>query len=101
MTKTNQNLSLDIDQKLFWDVEYGPNTKVTNPEFVIERVLQRGEVGDFKAILNYYSKAELVAVIKKSRRIPRRVAIFLAIFYKISPQNLCSITQSPNPLWKF
>lgn len=83
-------------------MEYDPiTTPQKYPKFVVERVLQRGNIQDFLKLISYYKKEKIIQIIKTSKRIPVRTAFFLANYYSLKNLEICSITQSKNLLWKF
>ncbi len=54
-------LPLNLSESLFWDLDITKLDEQKNKRMIIERVFSRGDIGDLKAIMEFYG----LAVIKK------------------------------------
>jgi hypothetical protein len=79
----NQEYFPSISEDLFWDC-HKPTSRADwqlHGTAIIERVLERGELEDFREIARYYGTDKLREVFATSRRISRRVRWFGAALF--------------------
>ena len=56
-----------FSEYLFWDSNIADIDIKKNKRYIIERVLTRGQLTDFKAMLNVYATSEIIESILKSK----------------------------------
>ncbi len=102
MSKSTKIKTLDLDKRLFWDVEY-PSAEQFDFHyfFVIERVLMRGKSQDFAKVLSYYTRSQIKEVVIKSRQISNSTRSFFGTFLKINKNQLCIPERSNQTLWHY
>jgi hypothetical protein len=71
-------------KKLFWDIDFSTLEKYENKEFIIERVLEFGDIGDFEALKKLYSLEDIKNVLKNSRNLSFKSANFYALILEVS-----------------
>lgn len=71
-----------LKRSLFWDVDIETLSIEKDWFFIIERVLEFGDIKDFKCLLLTFSKDQIRSVIKNSRILsPRTLSFCKAIGY--------------------
>jgi hypothetical protein len=78
-------------KSLFWDVPQVDDEK--NGKFIIERVLNFGNVSDFQKAVKCYGKDAIVDVVAKSRNLDRKSQSFWCQYFHLDP-NKCLKKQS-------
>lgn len=67
---------------LFWDVD----TEALNPEkdwyFIIERILEYGDIEDFEWLKKNYPSEKIRYILKTSRVLSKKTLNFLKLFYE-------------------
>ena len=83
---------------IFWDVERNSIDLASNAPFVIQRVLEYGQIGDWKLLLGYYGLEEIVKVTKQLRTLePRALAFISTVSQTPVEQFRCYNTRQSNP----
>jgi hypothetical protein len=99
MSKPKSKPPIHLDPKLFWDVEYSEASLINYPEFVIERVIQRGSVKDFGKIIKYFGKPKIREyLITKDNFSPIQKS-FVKSYFNLTNQDLRSQRPSFPKLW--
>jgi hypothetical protein len=102
MNKAQKVKTLDLDKRLFWDVELPTSEQYDSHYFfVIERVLMCGKTSDFAKILDYYDQQKIQEVVIKSRQLSNRARNFYGCFLKINKNLLCTSERSNQTLWHY
>ena len=83
---------------IFWDVERNSIDLASNAPFVIQRVLEYGQMGDWKLLLGYYGLDEIVKVSKRLRTLePRALSFISTVSQTPVEQFRCYNTRQSNP----
>ena len=83
---------------LFWDVDKNSIDLVQNAPYVIKRVLEYGQIGDWKLLLDYYGLERIVSITKNLRSLePRALAFVSTISHTPQEQFRCYNTRQSNP----
>ncbi|MFN3740353.1 MAG: DUF6922 domain-containing protein [Thermodesulfovibrionales bacterium] len=77
---------------LFWDAAEVDIIK--HKKYIIERVLNFGDERDIKELRRLYSDDELISIIKNSRNIKKKTAIFWAIYFNIPQEEIRCLRKS-------
>ncbi len=68
MTETTQNKSvIPFRQELFWDVDPATIDAQKNATYVIERILELGDISEMKWLTHYYSSSLIRKILQTSR----------------------------------
>lgn len=73
-------ISFLIPNHLLWEYDFDTFDFDKGYKVVIERVVQRGDMDDWKNILNYYGKAKILETVDWSRQLDKRDKTFARIF---------------------
>ena len=83
---------------IFWDVERNSIDLASNAPFVIQRVLEYGQIGDWKLLLGYYGLDKIVRVSKRLRTLePRALSFISTVSQTPVEQFRCYNTRQSNP----
>lgn len=83
---------------IFWDVERNSIDLASNAPFVIQRVLEYGQIGDWKLLLGYYGMDKIVRVSKRLRTLePRALSFISTVSQTPVEQFRCYNTRQSNP----
>lgn len=89
-------------RKYFWDVN--PDTLDNNrhQQFIVERLLEYGDLDSIDWLNNNFPKSTITQVIKTSKRISPKTGNYFAIYYNLpKDQVLCMRTRSIQKQNKF
>jgi hypothetical protein len=76
-------------RSLFWDVEPSGLDVEKHKKYIVERVLEYGATSDIGGLLELYSQAEMIDIIRTSRRISKKTAYFWKSYFNIKEPILC------------
>ncbi|MDR2147262.1 MAG: hypothetical protein LBE91_12465 [Tannerella sp.] len=77
-----------ISSKLFWEYDLKGFDFEKMKNVVVERVIERGRMDDWYAMLNLYGVNEVVQVIKNLPYLNRKDANFVQAVFDISPNEM-------------
>ena len=94
MKKCIQGFSVN----LFWDVDKNSIDLIQNAPYVIQRVLEYGQIGDWKLLLDYYGLEKIVSITKSLRSLEPRALAFVGTVSRTPPEQFrCYNTRHSNP----
>lgn len=95
----------DFAHRFFWDVDPARLDPEMYPEYIIERLLEHGDLRSVGWMLSNFPPPQIVRVLKTSRRLSPFSAGFWALFFDVEKENvLCLSTPSlrePGPTWPY
>lgn len=71
---------------IFWDIDFGKLDVKKYPRYVIERVLEYGDLPQVRWMLKAYPRPKIKEVVKQSRQLSLKSANFWADYYQL-PKN--------------
>jgi hypothetical protein len=74
--------------KYFWDTNIDKLSVDGNYSFIIERLLELGDLDELAWVNNNYSKEKIAETLYKSRRISPKTGNFFSLYYKIPKDSL-------------
>lgn len=77
-----------FSKNLFWDVAPESIELSRHKKFVIERVLLRGNLADFKQLLQLYTKDEIRDAIRKSKELDPKTQHFCSWYFDIPAEEI-------------
>lgn len=78
---------LSLTPELFWDVDRDTVDEVSHRRFVIERVLERGDLSDLRATVAHYSMPTVVAEAQQIRSLDPVTLAFAACLGDVSEES--------------
>ena len=90
----NKNQLPSHCQKYFWDVDFIKLDYKKYPSFVIERLLEYGDVISLKWMFKKYSRKEIQQVVIKSRNLTLKSVLFWANFLEIDKDKILCLKKS-------
>lgn len=82
-------------KKYFWDTNIAKLDLSENKQFIIERLLELGDLNELNWINDTYDKHQIIQTLKNSRRISPKTGNFFSLYYKIPKESLvCMKTHS-------
>jgi hypothetical protein len=96
-----QHKNAAIRKTLFWEYDFEKIDWQKMRNLVVQRVIERGRIDDFYAILNLYGLEGVVAEIKRIPYLNAKDQAFVCSVFNINRKELkcCSKKQSRNPHW--
>lgn len=80
MNNNSKNLTNQLSQYLFWDIDLDLFDVENNSSQLIQRVLEYGELDDWRKIRNFYGLDRIIDDCKKLRSLnPKALAFICAI----------------------
>lgn len=104
MNQSSSNVSkLLLPDNLFWDCEKPATTEEWTKFyfFVIERVIQRGDLDSFSDIRKFYGDKKIKEVFINSRRLSPRARSFGKAVFDVEYDEKCSQIPSDQKLWNY
>lgn len=74
--------------KYFWDTDFQQLSLQHDSTFIIERLLEYGELDSIEWLQNNYPKEEVIKVLRSSKRISPKTGVFYALYFDISESEL-------------
>lgn len=74
--------------KYFWDINPERIDTKKYPQYVLERLLQFGDISAVKWGLSRFGKDKVIDVVKTSRQINRKTANFFIKIYNLDPKEV-------------
>ena len=94
----NNNKKLKLRKILFWDVNPKQLNAQTSKILIVERILTRGNMLEFKQLLTFYSNRELSQIVLKIGRLDAMTLNFISGYLNIPKENfLCYKKKLSNP----
>ncbi len=93
------NKKMILRETLFWDVKHGSINALSSKTLIIERVLTRGNLDEFKQLIRFYSTQELTQAVLTIGYLDDRTLNFIGKYLNLSKQDfLCYRKKLSNPV---
>ena len=94
----SDNKMMILRETLFWDVNQAELNTHTSKLLIMERVLTRGNLDEFKQLIRFYSIQELTQTVLKIGYMDGRTLNFIAEYLNLSKEDfLCYKKKQSNP----
>jgi hypothetical protein len=95
--------TLNLPKRLFWDVEYDKIDWNDKWFFVIERVIQRGDMSDFGQIFHYYGRVKVKFVVQDARYFDTQTLNFIKNYFNLKESQIKCYSTPPSvkALWQY
>ena len=87
---------MNFSKKLFWDVDPESIDEDKHARFVIERVLTRGGMPDFKKLQGTYSKERIRRELPQRRSLDPKTLSFCCVIYGLKKEDFKCYTTMPS-----
>ena len=77
-----------FSKNLFWDNEVEDIDLQIHKRYVIERVITRGSLNDFKALTDLYTHDQIIHAITQSKELDSKTAHFCSWYFNIPKTEL-------------
>ncbi len=88
---------------LFWDTDFDRLRVTGHERYIIERVLEYGDVPEVRWMMRRFSREQIVEVLRRSRRFSLKSARFWAFILDVPPEEVrclsASFRQQPGRIW--
>lgn len=90
-------------EAIFWDVDYATINWEDNSRFVIERVLNRGQLSDWLTLQELYGLQRIKQEVVQIRDLNKKAHSFLAVILQIPKEKFRCYTQKQlnQGLWNY
>ncbi len=92
-------------QRFFWDVDPLQLDVDLYSRYVLERLLELGDLGAVRWMLAYFPPQEIIHVLKTSRRLSPLSANFWALYFDVDKETVPCLSmpflQEPQPIWPY
>ncbi len=91
-------------KKFFWDVKFQDLDIKKHKFFIIERLLEYGDMSSIKWLLENIDKKDIRKVVCTSRRLGKKTIAFWKVYLNIKDSQICTrkrFIQIPNELWPY
>jgi len=81
-------------KKYFWDVDFLKLRKDKDSHFIIERILELGDIKSIQWMRKNFSKKEIKRIVMSSRRLSPRSANYWALVFKLNRDKILCLNKS-------
>jgi hypothetical protein len=93
------NKKMILRETLFWDVKHRSIDALSSKTLIIERVLTRGNLDEFKQLIRFYSTQELINSVLKTGYLDDKTLNFIGKYLNLPKQDfLCYKKKQSNPV---
>jgi uncharacterized phage protein (TIGR02220 family) len=93
---TTQTFIQSLSSTLFWDVDTLETDAEKHQQFIVERVLSRGTLEDFKKTVSYYGKKKLSEIVVKIKYLDPKTLQFCSIYFSIEKTRFICYNSKPS-----
>ena len=79
----NKNIVETLSKHLFWDVSIDDIDIEKHQKFIIERIVKRGNLKDFRLLLKVFNNEVIIQNIIKIRSLDAKTLVFLSSFFDV------------------
>jgi hypothetical protein len=89
---------MNLDKKIFWDVDFGQLDYVQHADWIIVRVFERGDVDDIRQVRRHYGDEVVKKALLNARSFRKaRLHLAAAVIDEPIEKFRCYIEQQSNP----
>jgi len=88
---------LGNSKRLFWDMELSKLHPIKSKRIIIERIVTRGDLPDFKQAIDFYGKSVIIKEITRAGDLDKKTLNWLSLIFEIPlTQFLCYTKRQSN-----
>ena len=88
------NKKPDFLKQYFWDVDFNRLDCQNHPRYIIERILEHGDIKAVRWMLKTYSREQVVTALKMSRELTPKSANFWALMLDVKEEYIKCLNKS-------
>jgi hypothetical protein len=92
-------------KRCFWDVEFKDLDVEKDSKFIIERVIEEGDIKSVRWLLKKYHLRTIRGLVKKSRGLSKKTANFWAVYFNIPKEDVLCLSKQfqkqHRVIWKY
>lgn len=90
-----------LSRTIFWDIDFSKIDYDGKYRFVIERVIERGDLNDWKEIKRYYGLGKIKEAVLNARYLTKITMRFCSVYFDVPIEKFrCyKLQQSTDPHW--
>lgn len=98
-----QDISRNINEAYFWDIDINTLDEIKSKRLIIERVANLGNLDEIKLVINHYGKREIIKTICKLNYLDPKTLNFFSLVFNLPKNNFKCFTrkQSKAQYWNF
>lgn len=81
-------------RKYFWEIDTDTLDVKKRSHYVIERLLEQGNMKSIQWLLNQFGKNQLIGILRQSRKISPKTANFWSLVYDIPKEEIKCLDES-------
>jgi len=89
----------------FWDIDPAQLDVARYPTYVIERLLEHGDLPSVRWLLSTFPREMIVQVLQRSRKLSRRSANFWALYLDVDKESVECLSRPcqnrPDAIWPY
>lgn len=89
---------INQNKRLFWDKTFLDSD--TDKYIIVERVLERGTEGEFKAVLAFYGEEFIKKVVSQSRNLSPKTVNYFSMVFGIPREATRCFSEALPPIWR-
>ncbi len=94
----DENKRYELSNRLFWDTEPDNLEATKHKRYIIQRVLTRGTIEEFRSILDFYGKESVRGTVKEIRDLDNVTMHFCRDFFELPFEEMkCKILKQSQP----
>ena len=99
----HEDFKNSLSKTLFWDVNIKDIDAEIHSLFIVERVLTRGTLDDFRALKDHYGVDKLKSIIVEIKNLDERTLSFCSVYFSIpkSEFRCYNFKQSNQTHWNY
>ncbi|PIX31227.1 hypothetical protein COZ61_00930 [Candidatus Berkelbacteria bacterium CG_4_8_14_3_um_filter_33_6] len=88
-------------KRYFWDIDFSKLDPDKYSTYVIERILDLGDVDAIKWLFDKYSKYEIKETVKNTRRLSKKSLNYWLIVLDLEPWRQQALARKQNAIWNY
>ncbi len=91
--------------RYFWDIDPTRLDAAQYPAYVVERLLEYGDLPSVRWLLDTFPRETIVQVLQQSRKLSRRSANFWALYLDVDKESVACLSRpcqnKPDAIWPY
>ena len=94
---------MDLSRYIFWDVDFGAIDWEKHRRFVIQRVISKGSLEDWKKIIEFYGPEKVKKALTRERYLDKKTLNFSSYYFQVPKEEFRCYNSIPSgqKLWNY